>query len=84
MAWRVETLNVQVDQELAALPDDMRARLVRIGERVVILHVFAKKTQTTPARSRSLQAAPRRQDCYDHPRRIASQVAEERALSRGL
>jgi phage-related protein len=29
--WIVETLNSTVDGELAALPADMRARLVRIG-----------------------------------------------------
>ncbi len=102
MAWRVETLNAQVDAELAALPDDMRAKLVRIGqlivefglprlrepyvkhvtgklwemrvsgragiaraiyvaargERVVILHAFAKKTQTAP--TRAIQTAIRR------------------------
>jgi phage-related protein len=32
MAWAVETLNETVDAELAALPADMRARLVRISE----------------------------------------------------
>ena len=32
MAWIVETLNDTVDVELAALPADMRARLVRISE----------------------------------------------------
>ncbi len=32
MAWTVETLNATVDAELAALPPDMRARLVRIAE----------------------------------------------------
>jgi phage-related protein len=32
MAWTVETLNETVDAELAALPADMRARLVRISE----------------------------------------------------
>jgi phage-related protein len=31
MAWIVETLNETVDAELAALPADMRARLVRIS-----------------------------------------------------
>jgi phage-related protein len=30
--WTVETLNEAVDAELAALPADMRARLVRISE----------------------------------------------------
>jgi phage-related protein len=30
--WTVETLNSTVDQELAALPADMRARFVRIAE----------------------------------------------------
>jgi len=32
MAWTVETLNEAVDAELAELPADMRARLVRISE----------------------------------------------------
>jgi phage-related protein len=32
MAWTVETLNETVDAELAELPPDMRARLVRISE----------------------------------------------------
>jgi phage-related protein len=32
MAWSVETLNAVVDAELAELPPDMRARLVRISE----------------------------------------------------
>src|SRR4051794_4392224 len=32
MAWTVETLNEPVDAELAELPADMRARLVRISE----------------------------------------------------
>jgi hypothetical protein len=32
MAWTVETLNQTVDAELAELPADMRARLVRISE----------------------------------------------------
>ena len=32
MTWTVETLNATVDAELAALPDDMKARLVRIAE----------------------------------------------------
>jgi phage-related protein len=32
MAWTVETLNQTVDVELAELPADMRARLVRISE----------------------------------------------------
>jgi phage-related protein len=30
--WTVETLNATVDGEIEALPADMRARLVRIGE----------------------------------------------------
>jgi phage-related protein len=34
MAWTVETLNETVDGELAELPADMRARLVRISELV--------------------------------------------------
>lgn len=32
MPWRVETLNSGVDRELASLPGDMRAHLIRIGE----------------------------------------------------
>lgn len=32
MAWSVETLNETVDAEVAELPADMRARLVRISE----------------------------------------------------
>ena len=32
VAWKVETLNEAVDAELAELPEDMRARLVRISE----------------------------------------------------
>jgi phage-related protein len=32
MAWTVQTLNETVDGELAELPTDMRARLVRISE----------------------------------------------------
>lgn len=31
MGWTVETLNTIVDEELAALPADMRARLTRIS-----------------------------------------------------
>ena len=94
MPWVVETFNAAVDAEIEALPEDMRARLVRLtelieqigfealprdsvkhledklwelritghdgisraiyvtatGRRVVILRVFIKKTQKTPAR----------------------------------
>jgi phage-related protein len=32
VAWTVETLNATVDNELEALPSDMRARFVRICE----------------------------------------------------
>lgn len=42
MKWTVETLNTAVDAELAALPADMRARLVRIStliETVGLEHV---------------------------------------------
>jgi hypothetical protein len=31
MPWTVETLNATVDQELGALPADLRARFVRIA-----------------------------------------------------
>jgi phage-related protein len=93
MAWRVETLSRTVDAELAALPEDTRARFVRIaeliedsglpnvgpphvrhlrgpvwemrlsgrsgiaralyvaarGQRVVVVRVFVKRTERTPA-----------------------------------
>lgn len=32
MTWTIETLNATVDEEIEALPLDMRARLVRIGD----------------------------------------------------
>ncbi|OAI09349.1 hypothetical protein A1359_02190 [Methylomonas lenta] len=32
MTWSIETLNATVDEEIEALPVDMRARLVRIAE----------------------------------------------------
>jgi phage-related protein len=32
MGWMVETLNEIVDAEIEALPEDMRARLARIGK----------------------------------------------------
>jgi phage-related protein len=92
VGWTVETLNGTVDGEFADLPEDMRARFVRIaelieavglpnvrepyvkhirdsiweirlkgragiaralyvaatGKRVVVVRVFAKKTQKTP------------------------------------
>jgi phage-related protein len=32
MTWTIETLNATVDEEIEALPVDMRARLVRIAE----------------------------------------------------
>lgn len=91
MRWRVETLDI-VDEEIAALPVKLRARMIRLlemvenvgldqmrephvrqidgklwelrakaeegiarglyvtvtGRRVVVLHVFVKKTQKTP------------------------------------
>ena len=94
MEWNVETLNHTVDEELNALPADMRARFTRvvrliesfgvdrvgqphvkhlqgrvwemrlqgrdgiaralyvtvIGQRVVVVRVFVKKTQKTPRR----------------------------------
>ena len=100
--WSVETLNELVDEELTALPLDMRGRFVRVsllieefgpfnvgmphikglngklweirvsrrdgigwgiyvvasGQRVVVLHVFIKKTQKTP--DRALQLASKR------------------------
>ena len=93
--WSVETLNKTVDDELEALPQDMRGRFLRVvdlieqfglpkiglphvrsldkklweirvsgrdgiaraiyvvitGKRVVVVHVFIKKTEKTPAAS---------------------------------
>ena len=37
MVWTVETLNDTVNEELEALPDDMRARFVRIAELIEAL-----------------------------------------------
>ena len=34
MAWRVEILNESVAAEIAALPADMQARLLRLSERI--------------------------------------------------
>ncbi len=34
MPWRVEILNETVAEEIAALPADMRARFLRLGERI--------------------------------------------------
>lgn len=95
MRWTVETFSSIVDEEIAALPVRLSARMVRLlesiervgldqlgephakhvegklwelrakspegiarglyvtltGRRVVVLHVFAKKTQKTPARA---------------------------------
>ena len=34
MAWRVEILNGVVESEIAALPEDMQARFVRIADRI--------------------------------------------------
>ena len=35
--WTVETLNATVDSEVEALPSDMRARLVRIGNIIEVV-----------------------------------------------
>jgi phage-related protein len=34
MSWHVEILNATVAQEIKALPSDMQARFVRLGERI--------------------------------------------------
>jgi phage-related protein len=34
MPWHVEILNETIAEEIAALPADMRARFVRLGERI--------------------------------------------------
>lgn len=97
MRWTVETLDI-VDEEMAALPSGLQARILRIidviesvgldkmhephvkhlegklwelramasegiargiyvtltGRRVIVLHVFVKKTQKTPTRALSI------------------------------
>jgi hypothetical protein len=35
MTWKVETLNVTVDEKIEALPADMWTRLARISELIV-------------------------------------------------
>jgi phage-related protein len=58
MAWIVETLNATVDAEIERLPADMRAICVTaIGQRVVILRAFVKKSAKTPARELDLALA---------------------------
>lgn len=37
MTWIIETLNATVDEEIEALPVDMRARLVRIAELIATI-----------------------------------------------
>lgn len=44
MVWTVETLNETVDAELADLPADMRARLVRISELIASVGLPGVKT----------------------------------------
>ena len=39
MEWSVETLNATVDEELEALPSDMRARFVRISELIAAVGI---------------------------------------------
>lgn len=36
VSWRIEILNETVAAEIAALPDDMQARFLRIGERIAV------------------------------------------------
>ena len=48
MAWTVGTLSAAVDEELEALPADMRARFVRIGKLIAdvgLEHVGAPHTK---------------------------------------
>jgi hypothetical protein len=35
MSWRVEILNEVVAAEIAALPEDMQARFLRLSDRIV-------------------------------------------------
>ena len=39
MEWSVETLNATVDEELDALPTDMRARFVRISDLIAAVGI---------------------------------------------
>ena len=47
--WTV-TLHPLAERELRIIPADMQARFLHIGEMFeeLVLHVFVKKTQTTP------------------------------------
>ena len=47
--WNV-TLHPLAERELQTIPADMQARFLHIGEMLeeLVLHVFVKKTQTTP------------------------------------
>jgi hypothetical protein len=55
MVWTVETMNETVDAELAELPADMRARLVRIAE--LIEQVGLPKYENSSRRPRRRQWA---------------------------
>ena len=60
MAWIVETLNETVDAELAELPSDMRARLVRISE--LIQQVGLPNVREPHVRHVHFLCAPQRQN----------------------
>jgi hypothetical protein len=47
IAWTVETLNETVDAELAELPADMRARLVRISELIESVACPTSRSRTS-------------------------------------
>ena len=65
MKWSVEFLDDRVRAALEELPLDIQARFLRIvrliesaGCRVVVVHVFVKKTRKTPRRE--IETAQRR------------------------
>ena len=68
MAWTVETLNETVDAELAGLPADMRARLVRISELIASVglpnvkepHIRHVRAQLWEIRLKGKPASPAR------------------------
>jgi ribosome-binding protein aMBF1 (putative translation factor) len=77
MAWTVETLNETVDAELAELPADMRARLVRISEwieQVGLSKVGNRMCATSVGRSGNRQGV-HHEDREDASRRDRSRTA---------
>jgi hypothetical protein len=68
MAWTVETLNETVDAELAELPADMRARLVRISERIESVGFRTSKSRTSATSAGSSGRFASRREPASHGR----------------